>query len=618
MALVRRVPLRRAQLIRPFGVGSLVVGADGASMITAGLDHWYKRESETSVNLQPDEFVVSEWRLEEALAVDHFRLPPDLRRGRTQGEVPNTGLRVPMLRFPQWHYCPSCHHLSNLPLTYKEIGECTCRPQGRKPRLLQVRFVGMCALGHLFDFPWREWVHRTSRPLCNRPMQLLATGRARCECGESRSLRGVTYGSSLSLNEDERYRCPGTTPWLGSEASSICDENVRATFRTSSNVYFAHTRSSIYVPRETSSAPDALMQVLEQPPLSTFIDLSRKAGFEPTATTLKAQQPRLLQPWGDEAIEAALQTVQRGDGVAHPAVSDGDDRETAFRRAEFSILRKASDHPEITIRDTSLGAYADILSQRAKGITLIERLRATEVFVGFSRVEFEDSLEDHERRNLLRREPLAPDADWLPAHVTHGEGIFIELDESKLQAWETLPAVQERCNTLLRRLEQANGGHGQRGLSPRFLLMHTFAHLVINRLTYESGYSSAALRERLYVSADATAPMAGVLIYTAAGDSDGTLGGLVRLGHPGSLDRVIEQALRHAMWCSSDPVCAELGQEYGQGPGSCNLAACHSCALLPETACEEGNRFLDRALVVDGVGEPVSADTGFFGELALA
>ena len=32
--------------------------------------------------------------------------------------------------------------------------------------------------------------------------------------------------------------------------------------------------------------------------------------------------------------------------------------------------------------------------------------------------------------------------------------------------------------------------------------------------------------------------------------------------------------------------------ESGQGPDSCNLAACHSCALLPETSCEEFNRFL--------------------------
>ena len=46
----------------------------------------------------------------------------------------------------------------------------------------------------------------------------------------------------------------------------------------------------------------------------------------------------------------------------------------------------------------------------------------------------------------------------------------------------------------------------------------------IDQLVFESGYSSSALRERVYAGPD----MAGVLIYTADGDSEGSLGGLVR------------------------------------------------------------------------------------------
>lgn len=82
--------------------------------------------------------------------------------------------------------------------------------------------------------------------------------------------------------------------------------------------------------------------------------------------------------------------------------------------------------------------------------------------------------------------------------------------------------------------------------------------------------------------------MSGVLIYTAAGDSEGTMGGLVRMGEPEFLGRTIARALDRARWCSSDPVCIE---STGQGPDSCNLAACHSCALLPETSCEHPMRF---------------------------
>jgi hypothetical protein len=124
----------------------------------------------------------------------------------------------------------------------------------------------------------------------------------------------------------------------------------------------------------------------------------------------------------------------------------------------------------------------------------------------------------------------------------------------------------------------------------------------MNQLTYECGYSSAALRERLYISGGET-PMAGILIYTAAGDAEGTMGGLVRMGKHDYFEPTLLTAIEAARWCSADPVCMEIGQS-GQGPDSCNLAACHSCALVPETACEEFNRFLDRGLVIGTFRNP--------------
>ena len=106
--------------------------------------------------------------------------------------------------------------------------------------------------------------------------------------------------------------------------------------------------------------------------------------------------------------------------------------------------------------------------------------------------------------------------------------------------------------------------------------------------------------------------MAGILLYTAAGDAEGTLGGLVRMGQPQRFEKVLRRALERARWCSADPVCMEMGDDVGQGPDSLNLAACHSCALVPETACEEFNRVLDRGLVV---GTLANADLGFFQQL---
>ena len=155
-------------------------------------------------------------------------------------------------------------------------------------------------------------------------------------------------------------------------------------------------------------------------------------------------------------------------------------------------------------------------------------------------------------------------------------------------------------------------GLENRTLSPRFVLLHTLGHLLINKLVFECGYSSASLRERLYVSTTPGRAMAGLLIYTAAGDSEGTMGGLVRMARPDNVRAVFASALNDARWCSTDPVCMDAGEK-GHGPESCNLAACHGCALIPETSCEEFNRFLDRGLVIGTFERP---DLGYFSSLA--
>ena len=125
-----------------------------------------------------------------------------------------------------------------------------------------------------------------------------------------------------------------------------------------------------------------------------------------------------------------------------------------------------------------------------------------------------------------------------------------------------------------------------------------FRSCLINALASKSGYSNASIREKIYCSqyVDENAPkMAGVLIYTASGDSEGSLGGLVRQGLPGRIEDVILGAISEARWCAADPVCI---QSPGQGQYGCNLAACHNCALLPETSCENKNMLLDRGLLI--------------------
>ena len=141
----------------------------------------------------------------------------------------------------------------------------------------------------------------------------------------------------------------------------------------------------------------------------------------------------------------------------------------------------------------------------------------------------------------------------------------------------------------------------KREISPKFIMLHTLAHLLIKELSFECGYSITSLRERLYCNLPGEKDiMSGILIYTADSDSEGSLGGLVKQGRTDILPKIFKNAIKRAKWCSYDPVCIDSN---GQGRKSQNLAACHSCALLPETSCEEFNVLLDRALVVGSLND---------------
>ncbi len=144
-------------------------------------------------------------------------------------------------------------------------------------------------------------------------------------------------------------------------------------------------------------------------------------------------------------------------------------------------------------------------------------------------------------------------------------------------------------------------------MTPTYLLVHSLAHAVIKRLSFECGYDVASLRERLYIGTDPW--MAGILIYTSASDADGTLGGLERQGKPSRFEQIIERALHDAVWCSSDPLCRDGVCSTSE---SMNLAACHSCLLLPETCCEQNNRYLDRLTLIT---DEADAAQGYFNAL---
>lgn len=635
-------PIRRSQLISPFGVGALTVNQSGISILTCGLDNWFKREDEVGDerNSDTDEFKVQEWRLERRLGVDYFMLPPDFRTKRSvfnSDNEPNLYLTVPFHRFPQWHVCQrkGCGKMHELNLETR--GKKTCgEVMGGdcKGRLVQVPLVAICEKGHMQDFPWREWVHESNDGgTCGGRMSLHQTGKGglagleiRCTCKAKRSLSGITQAyqngetelsTKLAKGKDV-YLCKGRMPWLGRDTADDCGQHLRGGLRSSSNLYIADVRSSIFIPRESEGASGELMAILNDPPFSTMFSILKSVEQIPDVGTVRGMGRELVQDYDDVTLKTAIDLIFSGHGTeeSEEAVEPGDDDETAFRRIEHRVLSENQNKSMLKVKLAEMGEYEPWVSEYFSKVGLIEKLRETRAFVGFSRVFSDDGRSVGEKIDMLRKTAPRQQHRWVPAYVVHGEGIFIQFREDKLASWEAQArGVEERVAKLAQNYEKAAEARRfaqTNSITSRFLLLHSFAHLLMNRLTFECGYSTAALRERLYVSASPTAPMASVLIYTAAGDAEGTMGGLVRIAKPGYLEPVVRRALEEARWCSADPICMEIGSGAGQGPDSCNLAACHNCGLVPETACEYFNRFLDRAVVV---GDPGGTVEGFFADL---
>lgn len=607
---------------------------DGSSVIVAGLDHWYVPDGSGVANYK--EFEEHDWRLEQRLNVSSFRLPPDYRAKGNDQDAQNLRLTIPALRFPTWHLCSSCNRLIQQPLTLSNRPRCPDPSHENwkaKPRMSQVPLVTLCSHDHLDDFPFNEWVHRTPTPTCQGPLRLkssgaggLTTQRVSCDgCGRQRSLAGITQAapagdvertnlSSQLSSSEEPFLCRGARPWLA-EWESHCDRPIRAALRGASNVYFPQVESSIFLPA-TSERPSPADRLLEFPAtLPVLRDYGKTMGGDVSAMVLRmflqmALPSEVVQEVSDEDLLALYTKVRSRDSQSNNA-SERTGHELSptdeWRFPEFVQIRALPKHRELVATDPGLHIGLRPYFQRVRSVDV---LRETRALRGFTRLHDRPTTV-YEGKKLLRRACLDRDHDWLPAYVVKGEGIYLELDDDKLGAWETRPEVIARVKMITDNYGEAQGWGGkEREITGRSILIHTLAHLLINQLVFTSGYSSASLRERMYVSTHPDRKMGALLIYTAAGDSEGTMGGLVRQSRPDNLFSLMAHAVAKAKWCATDPVCME---SKGQGPDSCNLAACHACALLPETSCEEFNRFLDRALVVGTFENP---SLGYFTDLA--
>ena len=612
-------PIRRSQLISPWGVGQMINFPKDESLMVLGLDMWEEKFRTIS---ELDEFKVTEERLAKRLGVRDFRLPPDFR-DPGQG-VTNPSLKIPFVRFPRWHYCTRCGHMEKVSIYDSHKPTCTgvsfgsgrsCSeiPEKKRQKLIPVRFIAICPLGHIQDFPFIEWVHGGTQPEGQHNLRLRA-GRSSgalsgieitCSCGAHKTMAGAFNEQSLTKIG---VTCSSGRPWLGEEAdrnnTTHCGQHLIVVQKGASNVYFSQVRSSIYLPQWEKSVDRRLVEVLEKNWgfLTTGMENGnfQRMRFELVAERNFAEEKKEL--YTEKLLEAATKRISGADN------SNTDDSEEKYRKMEYdAILAEAGgENQDFFVSKNQANTYDDsetggAISTGLTSIGLLHKLRETRAFVGFSRWLPDDGKTLDAKKEFIK---LGRSITWLPAMVVRGEGVFFEFSEKRLKEWVTKKEVITRAKFLSDNYNKPRQAKGQkrREIKPEFVLIHTFAHLVINQFSYECGYGSSALRERIYCNLEfPNDTMNGVLIYTASGDSEGSLGGLVRQGKQGNLETIVYNAIENARWCSSDPICID---SHGQGPNSCNLAACHNCSLLPETCCEESNMLLDRAMLIGTLDNP--------------
>lgn len=605
--------VRPSQLLWTYGPGALI-DLPSLSVITLGIDQWEKDRC------QP----IEEARLLAAVRkilgpqVETLRMPPFQANENIDRWSAEANIGVPVKPFPRWLRCVKCGLLSEYDIGLFDCKENRFRPEqtrfvhkdctgskgnqrAKDADAVPARFLLACRRGHLDDFPWHYFVHSGTSG-CNGTLRFFESGASlqtenlwvKCDrCGAARNMP-FAFGKS---GADNLPSCRGRHAHLG-KFEADCNEQARAVLLGATNSWFPITMSALAIPLTR----DPIAQLVSDG-WDYFEDLESVAEVKITIKTLKRTGALPgIDKHTPEAVWAVVADRKKGGGQGE--VTDAD-----IKGPEWEVLidpHPPTDWPHFL----SKGVASPVgFESRISRVLLLERLREVNALIGFTRVEApEESADPSERPPMAELSSTAP--DWVPAGQVHGEGIFIQFDEETLKKWEGLSAVKELGEKLF---EGHRGWRNARKLSPgdgypgiRFALLHTFAHLLIRELALECGYNAASIRERIYADSDAESPQAGVLIYTAAADSDGTLGGLVDLGKPENLGRLLHQALNRARICSSDPLCSEHDPSRDR---SLHAASCHACSFVAETSCEKQNRYLDRALLIPTIH---TSDAAFF------
>ncbi len=623
--MVKYVETQTRKIISAYGgVGSIFESTEGALIIDS-FDKWTFVKNE----LHADEnFQVLDNRL-----IQRLRCVKAFEKLEYLFQVPHSDKKnaVTAKYFPEWFFCNHCERFKPIKewfsawkLVLEKYKESDIRDKFIEPKcaycfdkakenkerrkyyeLEQVRFMMTSPSGKIRDIPWEYWTTaekakpkqtdsaETDTENNEEESKVNLTFEKCCEKQDLRykqsekfeDLRGINIVCISCKKRNTLTGLFGLRLSCNGQKEDQEKSHFKPVIRSSNSVYYPILVSSLYLPINDFNQADK--NSIDE----WFID------GEDSNFIYKALKKKYSIEEIDSYINSQSNTVQS----TYIAEMDYRQKEYAFifENSAYHDKHLRFQHQELTEKYKSLGIDK---------VVKVSRLKMTTVQTGYTRQEPLDIdtflNEDYQDYKIKPQytSSYGKNTKFLPAIESLGEGIFISFDVDRINQWIT-DDIKKRVEVILQRSQNQENVFFKNKLvdishAAKFMLIHTFSHILIKELEFLCGYSAISLNERLYIDDKA---MQGVLIYTVAG-AEGSYGGLITQAEPNKLVWIIESALERAKECSSDPVCYHAEE---QGVGGLNLAACYSCALLPETSCEELNCFLDRQLLID-------SDYGFF------
>ena len=581
------IGIRPSQFILTYGVGSILEASSGPRMIPE-FDKWgeiFYSGSEKNVS----DFEIDVDIHENILDGNIFRIPTNVSLNKKENHA-----IFKTFPFPSWGLCVEHGYLFEF-----ENNERTRCPDCRRTRFdlkrkQAIRFVRACPDGHMDDIDWRHMIsHKTD---CGRRVyRWTSTGGSlddviiRCGCNRQVTLQDVY---------DKNRICSGRFPEIPGSKEKCENKNVQIALRGSSMLRIPKLLPIIAIP-----GPDSpIHRVLQKNSIITILasekDLKKEVLVEKLKNMCEAGVGRIKQEdinviseTDNETVEASILDVLNKRMHSPSTIEER-------RLFEFRTLKNAATNghpvnqsvdayfsvPKRRIRSTDNGNPIPLGSKKIR-VVPIEKLRVITIQKGYQRLGTANPDNHGVRHPVIERFYLYNDERWYPGMEQIGEGIFIDDDD------EDLSIKSDEWNQQFERMGKQLVYH------PVFVWWHSLSHRIISAVSLNSGYSSTAIREVVYIEHDNKSGKVrgGILFYTSQPGGDGSLGGLV--SKTPKFEKVIERAVTDLEFCSNDPLCFEQSVTETGDFG----ASCYACLHLSETSCTYFNRFLDRKILLDNM-----------------